>query len=300
MPEQGLQWIPHKELLTYEEMLRICSLLTDMGIEKIRITGGEPFVRKGILEFLSSLSRLPKLKEISLTTNGLLTAPYVPELKKIGVRSVNLSLDTLDRSKFYSITRRDELHHVLETLDQLLYHNIQIKINTVIMDKVNSDDIFSLAELTKTLPISVRFIEEMPFNGAGNNFSGIIWNHNKIIEVLKDKFPSIRKVKDPAYSTASNYSITGHKGTIGIIAAYSRTFCGTCNRLRITPDGLIKTCLYDGGLMNIKDLLRKGSSDNNLQIALIDILNNRYKNGWEAEKQFITKGINRSMASIGG
>ena len=168
MPEDGLNWLSRKELMTYEEMLRACSLLVNMGIEKIRITGGEPFVRKDIMQFLTGVSKLPGVKELSLTTNGVLTAPYVPELKRIGVRSVNLSLDTLDAGRFFSITRRDEFRNVMETLDELLRYNIRVKINAVVMDGKNTQDIIPLVELTKDLPVSVRFIEEMPFNGDGH------------------------------------------------------------------------------------------------------------------------------------
>ncbi|HRI19417.1 MAG TPA: radical SAM protein, partial [Panacibacter sp.] len=171
MPEHGLDWLSRTELMSYEEMMRICTLMVNMGVEKIRITGGEPFVRKDIMQLLTSLSKLNGLQQLTLTTNGVLTAPHVPELKKIGVKSVNLSMDTLDRNKFFTITRRDELPAVLETFEQLLKHEIDVKINAVVMDGKNVDDIIPLVELTKNLNVSVRFIEEMPFNGEGNHYS---------------------------------------------------------------------------------------------------------------------------------
>ena len=133
MPEEGLNWLSRSELLTYEEMLSVCSLLVKMGIEKIRITGGEPFVRKDIMQFLTSLSALDGLNELTMTTNGVLTAPFVPELKKIGVKSVNLSLDTLDANRFFAITKRDEFTNVMATFEQLLKHDIEVKINAVVM-----------------------------------------------------------------------------------------------------------------------------------------------------------------------
>ena len=166
MPEEGIEWMPRKEILTYEEIVRLCSLLVKMGIEKIRITGGEPFVRRDLMQLLSSLSKLSGLKELTITTNGVLTAPLVPELKKLGIRSVNLSLDTLDRNRFFAITKRDELPRVLDTLDALLQHGFDVKLNAVVMGEKNSQDILPLVELTKDLPLSVRFIEEMPFNGG--------------------------------------------------------------------------------------------------------------------------------------
>ena len=300
MPEVGLNWLPRKELLTFEEMLKVCSLLTYMGIEKIRITGGEPFVRQGIMEFLTAISKLEKLKELTLTTNGLLTEALVPELKKMGIRSINLSLDTLDRNRFLSITKRDELHKVLGTLEQLLVNGIEVKLNAVVMENINTMDIIPLTDLTKELPISVRFIEEMPFNGSGNSFSGIAWDHIRIYETIRDKFPSVQKCVDPAFSTANNYQIPGHKGKFGIIAAYSRTFCGTCNRLRITPDGILKTCLYDKGVLSIKQMIRNGSSDSTLQKSMLNALSNRTKDGWEAEKNHEKNSLHESMASIGG
>jgi molybdenum cofactor biosynthesis protein A len=301
MPEEGLQWLSRKELMTYKEMLDICSLLVNMGIEKIRITGGEPFVRKDIMQLLAGLSQLEKVRELTITTNGVLTAPYVPELKKIGIRSVNLSLDTLDRDRFFSITRRDELPDVMKTLDALLYHNIETKINAVVMNGKNTNDIIPLVALSKQLPVSVRFIEEMPFNGGVDHNPKLLWDNARILDRIKENFPGIQKIPDPPFSTSYNYHIPGHKGTVGIIAAYTRSFCGTCNRIRITPVGELKTCLYDDGVMNIKNLLRQGLNDSELESALLKALGQRAKDGWEAEKLRGDKNpVHESMATIGG
>jgi molybdenum cofactor biosynthesis protein A len=299
MPEDGLNWLSRKELMSYEEMLRACTLLVNMGIQKIRITGGEPFVRKDIMPFLTALSQLKGLDELSLTTNGVLTAPYVEQLKSIGVKSVNLSLDTLDAGRFFTITRRDEFAAVMATMDELLKHGIEVKINAVVMDGKNTQDIIPLVELTKELPVSVRFIEEMPFNGDGHIYTGLNWDYIRILDVIKDQFPQINKIPDPAYSTAYNYHIPGHKGDVGIIAAYSRTFCGTCNRIRITPQGTLKNCLYDNGVLNVKDLIRMGKSDEEIKESLLNAFNNRVKDGWEAES-LVSTGIHESMATIGG
>src|ERR1700735_532265 len=141
MPEDGLNWLSRAELMTYEEMLQICSMLVGMGIEKVRITGGEPFVRKDIMEFLSALSRVKGLTELTITTNGVLTAPYVADLKKLGVKSVNLSLDPLDAGRFFNITRRDEFSNVMRTMEELLKHGIEVKINAVVMEDKNIVDI---------------------------------------------------------------------------------------------------------------------------------------------------------------
>ena len=302
MPEEGIEWLPRNEILTYEEILRLCSLLVKMGIEKIRITGGEPFVRRDLMKLLSSLSKLSGLNELTITTNGVLTAPLVPELKKIGIRSVNLSLDTLDRNRFFAITKRDELPRVLETLDALLEHDFDVKLNAVVMGEKNAQDILPLVELTKDLPVSVRFIEEMPFNGGDDiHHESLLWNYRRIIDAVREKFPSIYKIQDGKYSTSYNYHIPGHRGNVGVIAAYSRTFCGTCNRLRITPQGILKTCLYDEGVLNVKELIRSEPGDEELCRALMDAINHRAKDGWEAEQ--LRKGktpVHESMATIGG
>jgi len=301
MPEEGLNWLSRAQLMTYEEMLQTCELLVGMGIEKIRITGGEPFVRKDIMKLLTEISKLDGLKELTLTTNGVLTAPHVNELKQIGVKSVNLSLDTLDAARFFSITKRDEFANVMATMDELLKHDIEVKINAVVMDGKNTQDIVPLVELTKSLPVSVRFIEEMPFNGNGHVYSGIKWDYVRILDEIKTVYPGIAKLEDPQYSTSYNYKVPGYLGSVGIIAAYSRTFCGTCNRIRITPEGELKTCLYDNGVLNIKDQLRAGISESDLKAMLLTTFNTRAKDGWEAE-QLRTENvrIHESMATIGG
>jgi cyclic pyranopterin phosphate synthase len=299
MPHDGLDWLPKKELMSYEEMLRICSLLAKLGIDKVRITGGEPFVRKDLIVFLESLMQTKGIKEVSITTNGVLTAPYIPQLKKLGIRNINLSLDTLDRDRFFSITRRDELPSVLDTFNKLLENNMNVKLNAVVMDGKNTEDIIPLVRLTKDLAISVRFIEEMPFNGEGHQYSGIQWNYLRILEEIKNHFPGIEKRKDPPSSTSFNYSIPDHKGSVGMIAAYTRSFCGACNRIRITPQGNLKTCLYDNGVLNIKELMRDGFTDEEIKQSLEKVLHKRAANGWEAEKNF-SENIHPSMAAIGG
>jgi len=299
MPEEGLNWLARKELMSYEELLRLCGLLASMGIGKMRITGGEPFVRKDMMSFLHKLAALPGINELTLTTNGVLTAPLVPDLKKIGIRSVNLSLDTLDRERFFSITRRDELPQVLATMEQLLKHDIHVKINTVVMAGRNEDDLIELARLTKDLPVDVRFIEEMPFNG-GSKSSIFYWDHVRIRQRLEEAFPSLHKLPDPPSSTASNYGVDGHRGRLGIIAAYTRSFCGSCNRLRIMPEGGLKTCLYGPPVLNVKDIMRMGSGDEALRAALLQALATRPRDGWEAEEQSSSAQLHSSMATIGG
>ncbi len=301
MPEEGIEYVPRQELLSYEEMLRLSSLLVRMGIEKIRITGGEPFVRRDIMDFLHALAKMEGLKEIHITTNGTTTAPLVPELKLLGIRSVNLSLDSLDRDQFFQITRRDAFPQVMETPQALLHHGIKTKINAVVMEGKNTKDILPMVEMTKDQPISVRFIEEMPFNGSGRASEQLYWDHRRILAHIRSQYPELEKLPDPPFSTSYNYRIPGFLGSIGIIAAYSRTFCGTCNRIRITPQGTLKTCLYDDGIFNVRDLIRAGATDTQLEETFLQALGNRAKDGWEAEKKRkFGLPVQESMSTIGG
>lgn len=300
MPEEGIRYMPKKELLTFEEIIKLVSLMATMGISKIRLTGGEPFVRNDLMDLIKRLVEIPGIKDLHLTTNGVLTAPHIPELKKLGIASVNLSMDTLDQERFKTITRRDEFHSTNETLNSLLDHQIPVKINTVVMDGKNIQDIIPMVELTRSNNVTVRFIEEMPFNGEGNHVT-LPWSHKDILRHIQSHFKEIHKVPDPENSTAFHYKIPGFQGTIGIIAAFSRTFCGTCNRIRVTAQGILKTCLYDDGVLNIKDLLRSDIAEAELKEKLLGAFRNRAKDGFEAErKRSDHQTAHESMSTIGG
>ena len=303
MPEEGIRYMPKHDLLSYEEMLRLTGLLATLGVRKVRLTGGEPFVRRDLVPFMERLAQLPGIDDLSLTTNGVLTAPHVPALARIGVRAVNLSLDTLDRARFASITRRDELPRVMETFYALLEAGIQVKINAVVMDGQNIADLVPLADLSRALPVDVRFIEEMPFNG-GSHAAGpasLPWNHRRIRQHLAEHFGELTPLPAAVGATAADYSIAGHQGRVGIIAAYSRTFCGTCNRLRLTAEGGIKTCLYDQGVLDVRALLRGGHGDEQIVAALAAAFRFRAADGFEAERQRPLHQLSfESMATIGG
>ncbi|WP_218962611.1 GTP 3',8-cyclase MoaA [Sphingobacterium sp. 1.A.5] len=300
MPAEGLNWLSKNELMSNEEMLRICRIFTEMGVSKIRITGGEPFLRKGIMPFLNDLTQLNGLKNIAITTNGLNTFKNIQELKNLGIKSINLSLDSLDSERFFQITRRDELSKVLDTLDQLIENQFEVKVNTVVMDGVNTADIYPLVELTKNKPISVRFIEEMPFNGGTHEIS-LKWDANCIIKHIQSAYPKLDKIEDERNSTAMNFNIPGYQGNIGIIAAYTRNFCGSCNRLRLTSVGELRTCLYQSKGINLRDLMRQGNSDQEIKEFIELALIHKPKDGWEAEKQYFSMDeTHQSMASIGG
>lgn len=300
MPEEGIKYLPKKELLSFEEIERIVTMMADMGVTKIRLTGGEPFVRNDIMQLIRKIKSIPGIQNIHLTTNGVLTAKHVPELKNL-IASVNLSLDTLDPERFKQITHRDEFKATLETFHELIRHDIPVKINAVVMEGKNIQDIVPLVELTRHHPVSVRFIEEMPFNGEGSHYQKLSWTYKKILEHIQLHYPSLQKVTDPENSTAYHYSIPGHFGNVGIIAAFSRTFCGTCNRIRLTAQGTLKTCLYDDGVLNIRDLLRSGVSDTELKMELSKAFDSRPKDGLEAEQNRINHApVSESMSTIGG
>lgn len=301
MPEEGIKYLPKKELLTFEEIERLIRLLASMGISKIRLTGGEPFVRNDLMSLIKTISGIEGITNIHLTTNGILTGPHISELKSLGIASVNLSLDTLDRERFKMITRRDEFEKTWKTFEQLVSYDIPVKINAVVMDGKNIDDIIPMVELTKNYPVSVRFIEEMPFNGEGNHYPTLTWTYKKIMDHIRAEYSTIQREEDPLYSTSYNYKVPGHLGSIGVIAAFSRTFCGTCNRIRVTAQGTLKTCLYDEGVLNIRDLMREGRNDEEIKTELIKAFSNRAKDGFEAEaKRMKGSPVKESMSTIGG
>ncbi len=299
MPQQGLEWEKRSTLLTYEEIVRLLKIYSTLGITKLRFTGGEPFLRKDFMQLLRTVVRANLFAQISITTNGTLTAPHVAELKDLQIHSINLSADTLNAQRFFEITRRNDLSAVQQTLDLLLHHGITTRINAIIMNGKNEEDIFELAALTKDLPVDVRFIEEMPFNGTGH-LTPLKWNFAAIIDEVQKHFPSLSKLEDEYGSTSLNYSIPEHKGRVGVIPAYTRSFCGSCNRVRVTPAGKMKTCLYDEGNLDLRVMLRNNSSDEAIAQAITHAMQHRAANGFEAEAQRKGHKVQESMATIGG
>ena len=300
MPENGIKYMNRKDLLSFEEMTRLIRVFGDLGVSKIRITGGEPFVRKGIMSFLKGISELETIKEINITTNGTFTVEQIPALEKMGIKSVNLSLDSLDSQRFFDITRRDLFDQVMTTYRKLVDSKIRVKTNMVVMDGRNIEDIYPMLELTKHDDVSVRFIEEMPFNGTEGQGNATIWPAKKIMTYIEEKYTH-QKMVDPPSSTSLNYKIPGYVGSFGIIPAYTRTFCGSCNRIRLTPQGTLRTCLYGEGQVNFRDLIRGGVTDEVLGDHLIKVVGKRAKDGFEAEKsRSATVPVSESMATIGG
>ncbi|OJJ20892.1 cyclic pyranopterin phosphate synthase MoaA [marine bacterium AO1-C] len=301
MPEEGIKYLPKKHLLSYEEMERLIRLLAKMGINKIRITGGEPFLRRDLIDFMQTISEIEGIQELNITTNGVLTEQYISRMIDMGVKAVNLSLDTLDKERFKKITRRDEFDKVMQCLHALIESGMRTKINMVVMAGQNTEDIIPLAALTKNAPVDVRYIEEMPFNGEGLRNAEFTWNYKQILATLTKQYPNIEQLVSKPNSTSTNYQVPGHQGTLGIIAAFTRNFCGSCNRIRITAQGTLKTCLYDNGVLDIKQLIRSGANDEELAKALLGAFNKRAKDGYEAEqKRDNNLPVTESMSTIGG
>jgi molybdenum cofactor biosynthesis protein A len=299
MPEEGIKYLPKKALLTYEEIERLVTILAGLGITKVRLTGGEPFVRTDLMQLIRKIMSTNGIEELHITTNGILTGPHIAELKSLGIASVNLSLDTLDRERFKTITRRDEFEKTWQTLHELLNAGIRVKLNAVVMEGKNIEDILPMVELTRNLPVSVRFIEEMPFNGEGSHYPVLNWSHTKIVNHIKQAYPDLQRQPDQPFATAQQYHVPGFVGNLGVIAAFTRTFCGTCNRIRVTAQGALKTCLYDQGVLDIRSLLRSGADDEVIVDALLRAFRSRPKDGFEAEKRRNAL-VTESMSTIGG
>ena len=299
MPSEGIDFAKIDKLLTIEELSKISELLVQMGIDKIRITGGEPFVRKDLMVLLRNLKNNEGLKELSITTNATLIGPYIDELKELGIKDVNVSLDAINKATFERITRRDQYDVVHNNLIRLITEGFNVRINFIVLDNQNVQDIIPILELQKHYPVSVRFLEEMPFNGGSKKFNYIKWDYKTILSHISNTYPSIQKIPSPKTSTSINYKIAGHKGNVGIIPSFSRTFCGSCNRLRITALGDVITCLYGPPKTNLREIMRGNSAEYNIKDTIQNVIGKRAITGFEAQKEH--KGVfDNSMTSIGG
>jgi len=299
MPSEGINFEKNDKLLTISELTTLSAIMVGQGIDKIRITGGEPFVRKDLMVLLRSLTKLEGLNDISITTNATLIGPFINELKDLGIKNINVSLDAIDRETFERITRRDLYDTVHNNLIRLITEGFNVRINFIALENQNTQDIIPILKLMKHYPVSVRFLEEMPFNGGSKSFDGLTWSYKKILEHIRTGFPDFEKLPSPPTSTSINYKIKGHISTFGLIPSFTRTFCGSCNRLRITATGDVITCLYGKPVTNFRDLIRNPDSNESIQSALIRVLNKRAKTGFEAQKQH-SSVFQSSMTSIGG
>jgi cyclic pyranopterin phosphate synthase len=298
MPEEGIPLIPHEAILRYEEILRLARVFAEAGISKVRITGGEPLIRKGIVEFVSQLAQLPGLKDLSMTTNGVLLREYAQSLKDAGLKRINVSLDTLEPEKFFRITRRDKFHHVWAGIEEALRVGLfPIKLNVVTINGTNHNEVRDFALLTKRLPLSVRFIEYMPAGESPWN-PGLVYSASKIKKSLEQIDEIIPISDEEDRGPAVRYQFTGAPGEIGFINPISSHFCNTCNRIRLTPDGHLRTCLFDDDEVDLKPFLRNGCSDQTLLDTLHHALAKKPKQHLLETVQF--KKCQRTMSAIGG
>jgi len=300
MPAQGIDIVPRQELLTFKEMYRLIRVLTELGVHKVRLTGGEPFVRKDFVGFLEMLSHNDLLEAINITTNGALISQHIDRIEKLGkVKDINLSIDSLSREKFAKITRRDAFPEVYKTLELLEKSSLKLKLNIVVQSGINTDEIVDFVRFTKDKNVAVRFIEEMPFNGKGQRKMEENWTFNRILNEIKTAF-DVKELVSEKSSTSRNYSIENHLGTVGIIPAFTRTICNNCNRIRITSTGTFKNCLFDDGVFNLRDFMRKGASNEDLKELFLSLVKAKPENGFIAEANRKDGGASESMSTIGG
>jgi len=272
--------MPPSEILSYEEMLYLVELCIQQGIRKVRLTGGEPLVRKGFIGFAERLCRIKGLEEITLTTNGVFLKEFARALKEVGICRINVSLDTLKADRFRRITRRDDYDRVwegIEAADQAGFN--PIKLNVVAMKGVNDDEVLDFARLTWEKPYHVRFIEFMPV-GRGNDF----WTAERFIpsKVIFDKIRVLGRLtardRNPLDGPAERFVFDGARGEIGFIGALSHHFCETCNRLRLTADGHLRGCLFSEEETDLKTPLREGREDRFILDLIRDTLRNKPAN----------------------
>ena len=303
MPECGVKKIPHAQILTLEEILRVAEIFSRLGIKKIRITGGEPLLRKNLPSLIKQIKNLRGIEQVTLTTNGVLVKNFYKKLIAAGLDGINLSLDTFDEKIFLDLTRRKFLAKVLESFQILIAENFPVKINCVPLRGVNDAEILELAALAKNNFIRVRFIELMPIGCAENSgLKGI--STAEIFSLLENNFGELIPIreKNSLQGPAQYFSIKNFKGQIGFIDAMEHKFCASCNRIRLTAEGFLKTCLsFDAGL-DVRNLLRCGVSDDELLKRIRETI---YRKPKEHRWQCVMRNAQcvmdwRQMYQIGG
>ena len=268
MPEEGVPLSPQPQLLTTPEITYLSSLFVSQGVTKIRLTGGEPTIRRDILPLMRNIGELRRdgLRELCLTTNGIALHRKLDSMVEAGLTGVNLSLDTLDPFQFQIMTRRKGFEAVMKSIDRILEINklgagIKLKVNCVVMRGINEREILPFVEMGREKEIEVRFIEYMPFDG--NKWSkGKMLSYREMLEIIKEKYPGLRKVKDGQNETSKTFEVPGFEGKVGFITSMTHNFCGSCNRLRITSDGNLKVCLFGNAEVSLRDLLRQYNDGN--------------------------------------
>jgi cyclic pyranopterin phosphate synthase len=266
MPEEGIDVTPREELLTFEEIERLGRVLSEMGVDRIRLTGGEPTVRRDILELVRRLGALPLLRDLAMTTNGWNLARIGPDLRAAGLTRVNISLDTLDRERFIALARVDRLDDVLAGIDTVVAMGwLPLKINVVVCEGMNEDEVVGFVDRFAELPVTLRFIEYMPFGES--RFQLVPWEKTRAR--LESRYTLVPADGPDGSGPANYWTVAGTAVEVGAIGALSRQFCAACNRVRITPDGRLKTCLaYEPQMVSLRDVMRGGGSDDALEDAI--------------------------------
>lgn len=297
MPEEGIDFAHRNELLTFEEIILLCEVLAELGVTKVRLTGGEPLSRKGLPQLVKSLGNIfPKL---AMTTNGILLPPVLDELVGYGLDHYNLSLDTLREDRFFEITRRDDFAGTKRALDELLARGIKTKINVVVLKGTNDDELVDFVSFTREHKVDVRFIEAMPFNdGDGNHH--LYLSHQEMLDKIRQRFPTIERADDASNSSSVAYRVPGFLGDVGIIPAFSRSLCGSCNRLRLTPKGTMLNCLYSTKGLELLPLLRSGIGRDDLADLITEFVKGKHKTGHDTQRLEQQGQVFASMTSIGG
>ncbi|KAF7824472.1 GTP 3',8-cyclase, mitochondrial isoform X1 [Senna tora] len=298
MPAEGVELTPNPKLLTKTEIMRLANLFVNSGVNKIRLTGGEPTVRKDIEDICWGLSNMKGLKTLAMTTNGITLARKLPKLKECGLTSLNISLDTLVPAKFEFMTRRKGHQKVMDSINAAvdLGYN-PVKVNCVVMRGFNDDEICDFVELTRGKPINVRFIEFMPFDGNVWNVKKLV-PYSEMLDTAVKRFTSLKRLQDHPTDTAKNFTIDGHQGTVSFITSMTEHFCAGCNRLRLLADGNFKVCLFGPSEVSLRDPLRQGVEDHELQEIIGAAV--KRKKASHAGMFDIAKTANRPMIHIGG
>ncbi|KAL4601434.1 hypothetical protein ACB092_11G272800 [Castanea dentata] len=298
MPAEGVELTPSPQLLSPNEIVRLANLFVSSGVEKIRLTGGEPTIRKDIEDICLQLSNLKGLKTLAITTNGITLAKKLPKLRECGLTSVNISLDTLVPAKFEFITRRKGHERVMDSINAAvdLGYN-PVKVNCVVMRGFNEDEICDFVELTREKPINVRFIEFMPFDGNVWNVKKLV-PYSEMLDTVAKQFTGLRRLKDHPTDTAKNFRIDGFCGSVSFITSMTEHFCAGCNRLRLLADGNFKVCLFGPAEVSLRDPLRLGADDDALREVIGAAV--KRKKASHAGMFDIARTVNRPMIHIGG
>jgi cyclic pyranopterin phosphate synthase len=298
MPEENYRFFHSSLLMQANEIESIARIFVSAGVTKIRLTGGEPLLRNDFSQILHSLSSLPV--ELTLTTNASRIHEFLNDIENSGMKSVNVSLDTLDPQKFKSITRRDNFDIVNNNIKLLLSRGIQVKINVVVMKGINDNELIDFVEWTRTAPIDVRFIEFMPFNGNKWSSERVV-TAKEMLEQISTRF-NCEPVVAQKHDTSRKYKIAGHAGTVAFISTMSSDFCGDCNRIRLTADGKLKNCLFSKGETDLLTSFRAGNDISHLIQQTIAGKHKRLGGQFiDNPAEVVAESIeNRSMISIGG